>query len=98
MSKEAKVDRNQKEIVKALRAAGAGVIITSQLKNAFDILVAYKGGLYVMEIKDGDLPPSKKELTEGEAKCKDMLNSKGVSYYVVCSIEDALKIILEKSH
>jgi len=42
MIRNAKVDSNQSEIVKALRNAGAWVTITSQLKNAFDILAGYK--------------------------------------------------------
>lgn len=93
MRYSAKVDRNQPEIVKALRKAGAAVLITSQLKNAFDILVGYSGKLYLAEIKDGSKPPSQRKLTEGEQKCKDLFNSVGVEYHIITSIDDALKMI-----
>jgi RNase P/RNase MRP subunit p30 len=91
MRRNAKVDSNQKEIVTALRKYGATVLITSQLKNCFDILTGFNGINYIMEIKDGTLPPSKKRLTEGEDKfCKSW---KGGKYYIVESIEQAIAII-----
>ena len=93
MRRNAKVDVNQPEIVKALRKFGATVLITSQLKNCFDILVGYKGINYIMEIKDENQPPSKKRLTEGEQKFKDTW--KGGKYYVVENIEQAINIINE---
>ena len=89
----AKVDRNQKEIVEALRAQGAFVIITSQLKNAFDILVCYDSKIFIMEIKDGTLPPSKRKLTPGEKKCKEGVNKAGCKYHVVHSVYEALTLI-----
>lgn len=93
MIRNAKADRNQPEIVAVLRKLGAAVLITSQLKNAFDILVAHKGRLFVVEIKDGDLSPSKKKLTEGEQKCKRLFESAGVKYHVIESIEEAIALI-----
>ena len=93
MRRDAKVDRNQSEIVEALRKYGATVLITAQLKNAFDILVGYKGNLHIMEIKDGLLVPSKKRLTEGELKCKASFELVNVPYHKVESIEDAINII-----
>ena len=91
MRRNAKVDVNQPEIVKALRKHGATVLITSQLKNCFDILVGYNGINYIMEIKDGTLPPSKKRLTEGELKFKE--SWVGGEYYIIESIEQAIKTI-----
>ena len=89
----AKVDRNHKEIVEALRDYGAFVINTSQLKNAFDILVCYQGKIFIMEIKDGSLPPSKRKLTEGEIKCKQGVNDAGCKYHIVHSVYEALTLI-----
>lgn len=94
MRRSARVDRNQKEIVDALRKVGASVLIVSQLKNCFDILVGYKGKTHIIEIKDGKLSPSKRKLTLGEQKFKD--NWKGSTYHVVESIDDALETI--KNH
>jgi hypothetical protein len=94
MRRAAKVDSNQKEIVAALRKRGAVVLITSQLKNAFDILVGYNGKLFIVEIKDGSVPPSARKLTEGELRCKELFESVGVTYHVVTSIEDALSLLI----
>jgi len=98
MIRNAKVDRNQPEIVKALRKVGATVLITSQLKNAFDILVGFRGKLYICEIKDGEKPPSARKLSEGEQKCKAAFESVGVKYHVINSIDEALEMIDEYSN
>jgi hypothetical protein len=93
MRRNARVDDNQTEIVNVLRGFGASVLITSQLKNAFDILVGYEGVNYIMEIKDGKKPPSQRRLTKGEQKFKD--EWLGGEYYVVHSPQEAINIILE---
>lgn len=93
MRRAAKVDSNQKEIVAALRKRGAVVLITSQLKNAFDLLVGYNGSLYIVEVKDGAKPKSQRKLTEGELKCKKAFESVGVTYHVIESVEDAIELI-----
>lgn len=91
MRRAAKVDDNQNQIVNGLRKLGASVLITSQLKNCFDILVGYKGVNYIMEIKDGKKPPSKRRLSKGEEEFKN--NWKGGSYNVVNNLEEAIKIL-----
>lgn len=96
MRRIAAVDRNQSEIVAALRKIGATVLITSQLKNAFDILVGYSGELFIVEIKDGEKPPSAKKLTEGELKCKQNFNRAGVLYHVVESVDEAIKLVTKQ--
>jgi len=95
MRRAAKVDGNQQEIVKALRQAGATVLITSQLKNAFDILVGFRGKLFIIEIKDGKLPPSQRRLTEGESACKFNFNRVGITYHIVTSADEALFLIFD---
>jgi hypothetical protein len=52
----AKVDKNQKEIVLALRLAGAYVWV---IGLPVDLLVGYKGHTFLVEVKDGP----KKRLT-----------------------------------
>ena len=93
MKRAAKVDSNQAEITAAFRKAGAVVVITSQLKNAFDLIVCHRGKVYLVEVKDGSKPPSARKLTEGEEKCRDLVESAGVKYNVVTSIDDALKML-----
>ena len=87
--KFARVDKNQKEIVAALREAGAKVKHVYTVKNLFDILVYYRGITYNVEIKDG----LKSKLTEGETKCKEDLESVNVKYWVIRSVKDALNMI-----
>ena len=93
MIRAARTDANQTEIVEGLRKIGAVVIITSQLKNAFDILVAYRSKLYIMEIKDGKKPKSSHRLTEGELKCKAKVEGVGVPYNVVLSLDEAIRVV-----
>lgn len=85
----AKVDSNQPEIVKALRSVGAIVKHVHTLKNLFDILVFYEGKTYCVEIKNG----KKSKLTSGEKDCANDIESVGVTYWVIYSIEDALEMI-----
>ena len=91
----ARVDSNQKEIVAALRNSGAVVFHVHTIKNLFDILVAYNGQLIAVEIKDGSKPESARKLTPGELECKTSLESVGVTYNVVNSIDEALKLLLK---
>lgn len=93
MRRAAKVDSNQPEIVKVLRTMGATVLLLHQVKNAFDILVGYRGKLFIMEIKDGNLPPSARKLTTGELKCKIDFERVGVPYNVATSVKEAIEII-----
>lgn len=93
MRRNAKVDSNQKEIVDALREYGATVLIVSQLKNAFDILVGFNSKLYIVEIKDGNKPKSARKLTDGEQKCKEFFERVGCKYNIVESVEDAINLI-----
>ena len=82
-----RVDANQAEIVKALRAIGASILHTHQLKNCFDILVGYRGRTFLMEIKTSE----KEKLTPGEAEFKE--SWRGSPYHVVYSREQAIQII-----
>lgn len=63
-----RIDDNQTEIVKALRSAGATVRIVSSVSNFVDIVVGFRGQNYLMEVKDGNKPPSGQKLTPGEEK------------------------------
>jgi hypothetical protein len=68
MRTAARKDDNQDEIVFALRGIGATVAITHQLGGGFvDIVVGFRGKNYLIEIKDGNKPPSRRKLTKDEA-------------------------------
>ena len=86
-----KIDANQNAIVKALRGAGAIVRIVTQGDGIPDLLVAYKGYTILMEVKDGDKPPSARKLTEAEQKFFDEWT--GGMLVIVNSVEEALETL-----
>lgn len=60
----AATDANQAEIVKVLRAVGCSVQILATVgKGCPDLLVGFRGRNLCLEVKDGSLPPSHRELT-----------------------------------
>lgn len=88
----AKVDDNQPEIVAALRHAGAKVYVCSSFGKGFpDLLTLWQGRLTLLEVKDGNKPPSARKLTPDQVKfhaewCDAPL-------YVVCSVDEAFAAI-----
>lgn len=67
MRRAAKVDDNQSEIVKALRAIGATVQPIHQIgKGCPDLLVGWRGMNTLLELKDGAKAPSARKLTQDE--------------------------------
>lgn len=69
MRRAAKIDRNQPEIVAALRQAGAMVVPTHAVGNGFpDLIVLFRGVTMAMEVKDGAKPPSARALTPDQQK------------------------------
>jgi hypothetical protein len=64
MFRAARTDANQTEITKALRKIGCSVqLLHSVGRGCPDMLVGYKGGNYLLEIKDGEKPESQRKLT-----------------------------------
>lgn len=64
MRQASKVDRNQAEIVKALRQAGATVQSLHAVgQGCPDLLVGWRGMNILIEVKDGSKPPSRQKLT-----------------------------------
>jgi len=89
MRLRARIDDNQPEIVKALRAVGALVQSLATVGGGCpDLLVCWQGELYLMEIKDGAKPPSARRLTPAEA---DFATRWPVE--VVCNVREALAVI-----
>lgn len=91
MRLDAKPDANQTEIVEAYRAIGASVAVTSQLGNGFpDLVVGFRGRNWLIEIKDGTQPPSKRRLTPAEKKFHEAWRGQ---VDVVNNITEALTLI-----
>ena len=92
MSKYARrVDENQGQIVSALRSCGAYVRVISQGDGIPDLLVGYRGYTVLMEVKDGNKPPSARELTPAEKKF--FLEWPGGMLVVVNNVDEALDVL-----
>lgn len=86
-----RIDANQGRIVEALRGAGAFVRIVTQGDGIPDLLVAYRGVTILMEVKDGDKPPSARKLTDAEQKFFNEWD--GGMLVVVNSVQEALETL-----
>lgn len=91
MRRAARVDENQGLIVKALRAYGATVRIITQGDGIPDLLVGYRGHTILMEVKDGNKPPSARQLTTAEQIFFDQWT--GGKLFIVNSVEEALEVL-----
>lgn len=88
----ARVDGNHAEIVKALRQAGIGATSTASVGNGFpDIVASFRTVTVLLEVKDGDKPPSKQALTADEKRFHD--NWPG-EIHIVNSSEAAVLAVL----
>lgn len=91
MRRAAKVDANQAAIVSALRDAGCGVLDLSAVgKGCPDLLVhgpCYPWRTCLMEVKDGDKPPSARKLTPDQVKFHGAWKG---WLYTVTSVNEAL--------
>lgn len=65
-----KTDANHKKLIDMLRKIpNISVFSTHTIGKGFpDIVIGYKGLNYLIEIKDGNKPPSARKLTEDEVK------------------------------
>ena len=87
-----RVDRNQPEIVDALRKSGATVVSLARIGDGCpDLLVGYRGRTLLLEVKDNQAIPSKRLLTEDELRFQSAWCGENVRN--VGSIEEALKAI-----
>jgi hypothetical protein len=91
MRRAARVDANQEQVVSALRACGATVRIVTQGDGLPDLLVGYRGYTLLLELKDGQKPPSARKLTPAEEKF--FAEWKGGLLAKVESVEEALDIL-----
>lgn len=83
-------DANERRVIDALRACGAYV---KQINDAgaFDLLVYYRGRTLLLEVKDGDKPPSARALTPAEQKFH--AEWPGQNLHIVNSEQEALDIL-----
>jgi hypothetical protein len=91
--KAAKVDANQAAVVAALRAAGCKVQSLASVGDGVpDLLVGLPNRrLVLVEIKDGDKPPSKRRLTPDQVKWHQ--EWAGWPVYIVNSADEVLWLV-----
>ena len=93
MRRFGKLDANQKRIADRLRLEGWSVASTASLGNGFpDVLVGAEGHNVLLEIKNGDLSPSRRTLTPGEV---DFVRRWHGQVAVVENEEQALAVVLD---
>lgn len=90
---QSKRDRNHKEIESILLRCGMSVADTSALGKGFpDLVVAMNGQTFLVEIKDGALPPSARKLTPDEQKFHDAWKGKII---IICDVDEAVCFALD---
>lgn len=82
---DARTDANEPEIIEALEAAGAAVW---RVKWPLDLLVAFRGKFYVLEVK---MPGN--SLNDNQAKVVKEMMLRGCIPGIVYSVDDALRAI-----
>jgi hypothetical protein len=93
MRHKAKIDANQAEIVAALRSAGCAVQSLATIGNGCPDIIAARGNVnYLIEIKDGNKPPSGRKLTDDE-KAWHLYWSQFGQVAVAENIEQAFEIV-----
>ena len=90
MRRDARRDANERRVIDALRACGAYVKQIND-EGLADLLVFYRGHTLILEVKDGDKPPSARALTPAEQKFHD--EWPGQNLYIVTSEYEALDIL-----
>lgn len=92
MRRAARVDANQREIIDALRAAGASVQPLHTVGDGVpDLLVGKHGRTHLIEIKDGSKRPSERRLTSDQQEWHAWW--RGTPVYIVQSADEALAAI-----
>jgi hypothetical protein len=91
MRMRSRVDANQAEIVAGLLYLGATVQHLHAVGHGCpDILVGFKGVNYLIEIKDGNKPPSARKLTPDQERWHILWSGQKA---IATSAEEAVKII-----
>lgn len=87
----ARTDQNHGQIVKALREVGCSVQSLAAVGSGCpDLLIARNGKLWLMEVKNPKMPPSRRGLTLDEKVWHMRWNS---PVHVVNSADEALEVV-----
>lgn len=93
MRRAAKIDANQPAVIAALRQIGCTVQPLHAVgKGCPDLLVGFIGGNVLLEIKDGNKPPSARLLTPDQVDWHQMWKG---PVAVVKTPEEAIAVVLD---
>ena len=87
------IDSNHTEIVDTFRSLGCIVTSTTCVKRFCDMVVAYKGLYLLVEVKDGEKPPSQRKLTPKEQEYHLEVASVGCKVHIIKSNKEAINLI-----
>lgn len=91
MKYAARADANQPKIIQALKDVGASVTSLHRVgMGCPDLLVGFRNKNFLLELKDGEKPPSARKLTPPQERWHDMWAGQAV---VVSSVGGALAAI-----
>jgi len=84
-------DGNQGSVVAGFRACGC-VVVPMSREAGFDLLVGlpHGRGWVCVEVKDGELSPSRRELTDAEREFSELCQYRGLPWVLVESLEAAV--------
>ena len=94
MNKYGKPDANHADIIRALKRCGVLCHDTKMVGGGFPDIVAWNprsGIMALLEVKDGDKPPSKQKLTKAEERFH--LDWDGAPVFIVRDIYEALTAV-----
>lgn len=80
-------DGNAKPIIRAMRDVGA---IVDEIERPFDVLVGYKGALYLADIKN---PETGHDWTPSQLEALEQYTRQRVNVYRLESIDDAMVML-----
>lgn len=91
MRRASRTDRNQSEIVEALRKLGASVQPLHSAHDGIpDLLVGYQGRNFLIEVKDGERVPSARKLTPCQVQWHREWSGQAA---IVTSTEEAIALV-----
>lgn len=88
-----RTDANHASVADSLRGVGAYVKSLHELPGALDLLVAFRGCLTILEVKDGRKKPSDRRATSAERETLRNLLGAGCPAWIVEDETEALVMI-----
>jgi Holliday junction resolvase len=98
--KRSRTDRNQQDVIDALRKAGCSVLSLANVgQGCPDLLCGLAGKNWLIEVKDGTKPPSRQKLTPAQERFHEFHVEHPEKYWngqkaVVTTVHEALAVVI----